>query len=223
MLDQARVELARTVIRAPIDGVVIARNVSLGQTVAASLEAPTLFTIAGDLRRMELHARVDEADIGRVRVGRHAEFRVDAYPERVYGGEVTQVRKSPERMQNVVTYTVLISVANDRLELLPGMTAVVEIVTEERSSVPGIPNAALRFVPDASAPADRSGLEVTVPEAVAWVVDAIGRPVAVPVVPGASDMAVTEIAGGGLGIGDRVIVAQQDHPRRGALAALLGR
>jgi HlyD family secretion protein len=110
----AEIDLERTTIRSPIDGVVVGRNVSDGQTVAASLEAPTLFTIAGDLQQMEIHARVDEADIGSIEVGQRAEFSVDAHPGRPSRPTVTGVRKAPQVMQNVVTYTVVLATENAR-------------------------------------------------------------------------------------------------------------
>ena len=146
-LDKARVDLDRTAIRAPVDGVVIDREVSLGQTVAASLNAPVLFTIAQDLRQMQVEASVDEADIGRVRPGQPVKFTVDAYPGRSFGGRVEQVRQKPQVVQNVVTYTVIVSAANPDLALLPGMTANVEVVLERRADALKVPNAALRFRP----------------------------------------------------------------------------
>lgn len=147
VLDRAKVDLDRTTISAPIDGVVIGRNVDRGQTVAASLEAPTLFTLASDLRHMEVHAQIDQADIGRVAVDQPVLFAVDAYPERAFTGTVTQIRKAPQVIQNVVTYTVIVSADNSDLLLLPGMTAILRITVTEISDVLKIPNAALRFRP----------------------------------------------------------------------------
>ena len=131
-LDQARLDLDRTVLRAPIDGVIIKRDVNPGQTVAVTLEAKTLFTIAQDLRRMEVDGKIDEADIGRLKVGQSTLFTVDSYPERSFTGTVLQVRKAPEGKQNVVTYTVIVSADNPDLLLLPGMTATLRIVTRLR-------------------------------------------------------------------------------------------
>jgi len=157
-LASTRVDLSRTEIRAPVDGVVIKRSVDVGQTVAASLQAPELFVIARDLRDMQVEASIDEADIGRVRVGQRASFTVDAFPGRSFNGEVRQVRKSPQTVQNVVTYTALIGAANDGGQLMPGMTANVRIVTDMRESVLKVANAALRFRPPADAvPADAGG------------------------------------------------------------------
>jgi len=158
LLKQAQVDLERTIIRAPVDGTVILRNVDAGQTVAASLQAPVLFTIAQDLRDMQVEAAIDEADVGRLRVGMPAGFAVDAFPRRNFTGEVRQIRKSPLNVQNVVSYTVVISAANPDLALLPGMTANVRIAVENRANALKVPNAALRFRPagtvDAKAPAD---------------------------------------------------------------------
>ena len=158
LLKQAQVDLERTVIRAPVDGTVILRNVDAGQTVAASLQAPVLFTIAQDLRDMQVEAAIDEADVGRLRMGLPASFAVDAFPRRSFSGEIKQIRKSPQNVQNVVSYTVVISAQNPDMALLPGMTANVRIVVEDRASALKVPNAALRWRPasaaDTKAPAD---------------------------------------------------------------------
>ncbi len=156
-LDQTRVDLEHTIIRSPVDGVVIERSVDVGQTVAASLQAPKLFTIAQDLRKMQVETNVDEADIGRVRVGQNATFTVDAFPGREFTGQVQQIRKAPQTIQNVVTYTVIVSAENPELALLPGMTANVRIMVDERPSVLKVPNPALRFRPDGDAGAGAAG------------------------------------------------------------------
>ena len=137
----ARVDLSRTEIRAPVDGVVIKRSVDVGQTVAASLQAPELFVIAKDLRDMQVDTSVDEADVGRIKIGLRATFTVDAFPGRQFSGEVRSVRKAAQSVQNVVTYIAIISANNERGELLPGMTANVRIVTDTRASVLKVPNA----------------------------------------------------------------------------------
>ncbi|MGH8724544.1 MAG: efflux RND transporter periplasmic adaptor subunit, partial [Burkholderiales bacterium] len=142
LLKQAEVDLERTIIRAPVDGTVILRNVDAGQTVAASLQAPVLFTIAQDLRDMQVEAAIDEADVGRLRVGMAASFAVDAFPRRNFGGEIKQIRKSPQNVQNVVSYTVVISASNPDLALLPGMTANVRVAVENRAAALKVPNAA---------------------------------------------------------------------------------
>jgi HlyD family secretion protein len=165
LLKQAQVDLERTIIRAPVDGTVILRNVDAGQTVAASLQAPVLFTIAQDLRDMQVEAAIDEADVGRLRLGMPASFAVDAFPRRSFSGEIRQIRKSPQNVQNVVSYTVVISAANPEFALLPGMTANVRVMVENRPSALKVPNAALRWrpagtadvKPAADAPAQQAG------------------------------------------------------------------
>ncbi len=147
-LNQAGVDLQHTVISAPISGVVIARNVDVGQTVAASFQAPTLFVIANDLSHMQVNASVDEADIGRVRTGQEVTFRVDAYPERTFTGWVEQIRLQPVTAQNVVTYNTIVSVENPRQLLLPGMTATVSIIANRADDALRLPVAALRFRPE---------------------------------------------------------------------------
>jgi HlyD family secretion protein len=148
-LSQNEVNLQHTVIEAPIDGIVISRNVDVGQTVAASMNAPTLFIIAEDLRKMQVNANVDESDVGRIRAGQHVTFRVDAYPLDSFTGTVSQVRLQPVVTQNVVTYATVIDVPNEQLKLKPGMTATVTIEIARRNDVIRVPNAALRFRPNA--------------------------------------------------------------------------
>jgi HlyD family secretion protein len=152
-LDSARIDLDRTYIRSPIDGVVIDKIVEVGQTVAASLQAPKLFTIAQDLNQVQIQAQVDEADIGQVTGGNPVSFTVDAYPEAKFQGTVQQIRLAPVSLQNVVTYTVVIGAENALGRLLPGMTANVEIITGEHSNVVTVPNDALRFQPHGPAEA----------------------------------------------------------------------
>ncbi len=153
-LSTSRVDLGRTEIRAPVDGVVIKRSVDVGQTVAASLQSPELFIIAKDLRDMQVDTSIDEADVGRIRVGQRAGFTVDAFPGRTFSGEVKSVRKAAQNVQNVVTYIAIVSANNERGELLPGMTANVRIVTDTRESVLKAPNGALRFRPAGAAAGD---------------------------------------------------------------------
>jgi HlyD family secretion protein len=150
-LAQARVDLERTTIRAPVDGIVVKKSVEPGQTVAASLQAPELFVIAQDLRRMQVDTSIDEAEVGRVREGQAATFTVDSFPGRTFRGTVGQVRKAALVVQNVVTYTAVISTSNPNLELFPGMTANVRIVTDTRDNVLKVPNSALRFRPAGAA------------------------------------------------------------------------
>ncbi|HVL58284.1 MAG TPA: HlyD family efflux transporter periplasmic adaptor subunit [Burkholderiaceae bacterium] len=146
-LASSRVDLDRTVIRAPVDGVVIKRSVQPGQTVAASLQAPELFVIAQNLRDMQVEVSVDEAEVSRVQVGQRATFTVDAFPGRTFAGKVEQIRKAATNVQNVITYVAIVSANNDTLALLPGMTANVRIETDRRGDVLKVPNAALRFRP----------------------------------------------------------------------------
>ncbi len=146
-LNQNQVNLAHTVIEAPIDGLVISRNVDVGQTVAASMQAPTLFVLAADLTKMQVVANLDESDVGRIRPGQHVSFRVDAYPADEFTGSVAQVRLQPIVQQNVVTYATVIDVPNVELKLKPGMTANVNIEIARRQNVLRVPNAALRFRP----------------------------------------------------------------------------
>ncbi len=147
-LDQAMVNLNHTVITSPIDGVVVSRAVDVGQTVAASLQTPTLFTIANDLTRMQVLASVDEADVGQIRQGIKANFTVDAFPGDSFTGTVSQIRLDAQALQNVVTYTAVIEVSNPDLKLRPGMTATITFPVAERENVLTVPNAALRFKPN---------------------------------------------------------------------------
>jgi len=146
-VNKAQVDLDHTVITAPIDGIVISRNVDKGQTVASSMQAPTLFIIAADLTKMQVNANIDESDVGRMRPGQIVHFRVDAYPTEQFTGTVEQVRLNPTTVQNVVTYSTVIDVPNPDLKLKPGMTANVNIEIARRSNVLRVPNAALRFRP----------------------------------------------------------------------------
>ncbi len=220
--------LRYTRILSPVNGTVISRNVDVGQTVAASFQTPTLFTIAEDLTRMQIDTSVDEADIGRVRVGQDVRFTVDAYPELRFSGKVSEVRNAPTTVSNVVTYTVIVNVANPDLKLKPGMTANVSIITATRQGVLRIPNAALRFKGPAQKAA-KQGMARTggdrVPSAAGagtrdiWILE--GRtPRRVSVVPGISDGNLTEIRSGHLEEGATVIVeaagktpAADDGPR----------
>ena len=149
-LETSKVNLTYTIIKSPIDGVVINRNVNVGQTVAASFQAPVLFQIANDLANMQVECSVDEADIGKVKEEQKVMFTVDAFPDENFGGMVKQVRYAPEIVQNVVTYTTIVEVDNPELKLRPGMTATVSIVTGEARNALRISNAALRFTPNLS-------------------------------------------------------------------------
>ena len=193
----AQVNLAKTVISSPIDGVVIARNVDVGQTVAASLSAPTLFVIAADLSDMQLSASIDESDLGQVASGQGVTFTVDAYPSETFRGTVSQVRLNPTTVSNVVTYAAIIDAPNPALKLKPGMTATVSIEIARREDVLRIPSAALRFKPSADALAQ---LGVTVTPAkgpTVWLSTGKAiQPIAVKI--GAADATYTEVTGGSL-------------------------
>jgi HlyD family secretion protein len=146
-VEVARTNLNYTIIKSPIDGTVVARNVDVGQTVAASLQAPTIFTIAQDLAKMLVYAKVDESDVGRIRSGQQVTFKVDAFPKQIFNGTVTQIRMNPTTVQNVVTYDAIIEFANPERKIFPGMTAYVTIPVAAVENVIKLPNAALRFKP----------------------------------------------------------------------------
>lgn len=150
-LDQAEVDLDHTYIRAPVDGIVVSRNVDVGQTVAASLQAPTLFLIAQDLTKMQVDTNVDEADIGRVAQEQEVTFTVDSYPGQLFRGRVVQIRQAPQVIQNVVTYNTVVAVSNPELKLKPGMTANVKILVARRENALLVPNAAFRVRIEGSA------------------------------------------------------------------------
>ncbi len=201
-LDAAQVNLDYTSIVSPVDGTVVSRNVTMGQTVAASFQTPTLFLIATDLAKMQVDANVSESDVGGIKLGNKATFTVDAYAKRTFEGTVTQVRQSPQTVQNVVTYDIVISVDNTDLTLMPGMTAASRIVVDQRDDVIRVPNQALRYVPSGRAAAVQSG------QAQIWVLRD-GKPVAVPVVAGLDDDNFTEIVSGDVKPGDLAITAEQ--------------
>jgi HlyD family secretion protein len=202
MLDAAQINLDYTRIVSPVDGTVVSRNVTMGQTVAASFQTPTLFLIATDLTKMKVDTNVSESDIGNIEVGDKATFTVDAFARRVFRGAVSQVRQSPQTVQNVVTYDVVVDVNNTDLALKPGMTATSRLIVDERNDVIRVPNQALRYTPGGLA-GGRSRDQARV-----WVQREQG-PVAVPVVPGLQDDSFTEIVSGELNPGDHVIVAER--------------
>ena len=210
----AQVDLDRTVIRSPIDGVVISRDVDAGQTVAASFTAPILFTIANDLAKMQVNAAVSETDIGSIREGGGADFRVDAYPDRRFHGVISQVRYAETIVDNVVTYTTLIDVDNSDLALRPGMTATISFEVDRAENILIVPNAAMRFNPVAP-PVDgdwrRPGRAVRMQPRVFKLED--GRPVEAPIEPGLTDGSFTEIRSGDLREGDAVVIEQISGPR----------
>jgi HlyD family secretion protein len=207
-LEGAQVNLDYTDIVSPVDGVVVSRNVDVGQTVAASFQTPTLFLIAKDLTKMQVDTNVSETDIGRVKLGDKATFTVEAYPKVTFEGRVTQVRKAPITVQNVVTYDAVIGVDNPELLLLPGMTANAKIITARRDGVIRVPEQALRFepqgMPSAGAKAARRNAQRGTR---VWVLRN-GEPVAVPVTVGLDDGTWAEITGGQLAEGDAIITDQ---------------
>jgi HlyD family secretion protein len=189
---QAQVNLAYTTITSPIDGTVVSRAVDVGQTVAASLQAPTLFTIAENLSKMQVDTNVSEADVGKLSDGMEASFTVDAFPSRVFKGRIRQIRFAPQVVQNVVTYDAVIDVANDELLLRPGMTANVGFVYARADDALRVPNAALRFRPDAEL--TRKAVKPEPGKRLVWILDG-ETPAAVPVTIGLSDGTVTVVQG----------------------------
>ena len=215
-LASAEVNLSYTDIISPVDGTVVSRNVTMGQTVAASFQTPTLFLIATDLTKMQVDTNVSESDIGSVKEGNKTIFTVDAFPNRTFQGTVNQVRQSPQTVQNVVTFDVVISVNNSDLALKPGMTAATRVVIDQRDNVLRVPSQALRYVP--GGPAGMAGAENGPPgeggahQARLWVLRG-GRPTSIPVVVGLDDDSFTEIVQGELTLDNRVVVAEQRADR----------
>jgi HlyD family secretion protein len=206
-LDQAQVNLDYTDIVSPVDGTVVSRNVTMGQTVAASFQTPTLFLIASDLKKMEVDTNVSESDIGGLKEGRPASFTVDAFPKRTFTGKVAQVRQSPQTVQNVVTFDVVVSVDNSDLALKPGMTAATRIVADQRTDAVRVPSQALRFKPSILAIPPSEGT----PDAAKvqlWVLRG-EKPVAIPAVIGLDDDTYIEIVDGDVKPGDQVIIAER--------------
>ena len=228
-----RANLAYTVIRSPVSGVVVSREVDVGQTVAASLQTPTLFKIAQDLAHMQIDSNYAEADIGKIRVGQPATFRVDAFPDRNFRGQVRQVRLNPTTQQNVVTYNVVISVDNPDKVLMPGMTAYVNITLAQRDEVLLVPNAALRFRPSAGDKGakskraiEKNGSEKPSPDkaggkgkgdastmATMYVLED-GQPKPVRIGLGITDNRMTEVVSGELKEGAAVIVEDRQLPAK---------
>lgn len=215
----ANVDLERTVIRSPISGIVISRDVDAGQTVAASLSAPTLFTIANDLAKLRVNAAVSETDIGKITEGSKADFRVDAYPDRRFQGIVSQVRYAETIVDNVVTYTTLIDVDNADLALRPGMTATISFEVDRAEEVLTVPNAAMRFSPTAVVEMEpgRPGRARKIQPRVFRLED--GRLVEVAIEPGLTDGSFTQVRSGELKEGDNVVIEQLGGARPPASAA----
>ncbi len=221
-LDKAKADLDHCTITSPIDGVVISRSVDVGQTVAASLQAPVIFQIANDLTKMQIDSNVAEADVGAVEVEQNVDFTVDAFPTRTFHGKVVQVRNAPITVQNVVTYDTVIGVDNKDLKLKPGMTANVSIIIAHKDNVLQLKNAALRFRPPDAATSDQprstssqggqrpTGARERKPERTVYALS-FGRPKPVQIKTGISDGIVTEVTEG-LKEGDKVVTAELSAP-----------
>ena len=223
LVEGATFNLGYTNIMSPVDGTVVSRNVTQGQTVAASFQTPTLFLIASDLKKMQVDTNVSESDIGGIKEKNEGSFTVDAFPKRAFQGTVRQVRQSPQTVQNVVTYDVVISVDNSDLSLKPGMTASARIVTDRRADVIRVPNQALRYAPKGSG---RGSVRPAVPSGSpsnqerVWVLRD-GTPAPLPVVTGIDDDSFTEIVSGDVKPGDQVITAEQSGATSPAAAPRL--
>jgi HlyD family secretion protein len=219
-LASARTNLDYATIRSPVNGTVVNRNVDVGQTVAASLQAPTLFTIAQDLTNMQVDTNVDEADIGRMKTGQTATFTVDSYPGETFTAKVFQVRNAPTTVQNVVTYDVVLRVSNLDLKLKPGMTANVSVLIEEKDGILRVPNTALRF--KMPLPPSKTGSIDELRKkwkgwSMLWIFEPEKKPRPTFIKPGISDGKYTEIARGRLKEGDLVITeTQTDKEKKGA-------
>ena len=197
-LQTSLTNLGYTKIIAPVDGTIIKRAIDVGQPVAASFQAPELFTIAQDLKEMQIEVNVSEADIGKVKEGQDVEYTLDGYPDETFHGQVTQVRLDSTTTSNVVTYTVIVSVKNDNLTLKPGMTANVSIITNKSENVLCVPNIALKYTPDASGQRYK--------EQGIWILQKNNQPERITIKEGASDDSNTEIISKKLKEGDDVII-----------------
>ncbi len=217
-LDAAKVNLGYTNIASPVDGTVVSRNITQGQTVAASFQTPTLFLIATDLTHMQVDTSVGESDIGSVKVGDAASFTVEAFPAHSFNGRVVQVRQSPQTIQNVVTYDVVVQVENPDLLLKPGMTADARITTAKVEDAVRVPVEALRYWPQTM---PKPAQNVSMPDRV-WMLRG-GRPVSVPVVIGLSDDAYAQIKQGDLSPGDSVVIGERSSGEASTRSAAANR
>ena len=218
-LAAAQVNLDYTNIISPVDGTVVSRNVTMGQTVAASFQTPTLFLIATDLTKMQVDTNVSESDIGGIKVANKSLFTVDAFPKRAFQGAVSQVRQSPQTVQNVVTYDVVVSVDNTDLALMPGMTAATRIIIDQRNDVLRVPSQALRYAP-AGAQRGNNHPANAGNQGRVWVLRD-DKPVRISVTAGLDDDTYTEIVKGDLKEGDQVIVTEQRDAAKAAIAPRL--
>ncbi len=215
-LATAQVNLDYTNITSPVDGTVVSRAVTVGQTVAASFQTPTLFLIATDLTKMQVDTNVSESDIGGIKDGNKSLFTVDAFPKRTFEGAVSQVRQSPQTVQNVVTYDVVVSVDNTDLTLKPGMTAATRVITDQRSNVLRVPSQALRYVPAGAGRRNASGQSRPTEQGRVWILRD-DKPVRIPVTTGLDDDSYTEIVSGDIKAGDQVIIAEEREAARAAV------
>jgi len=225
LLSSAQLDLQHTTIYSPVEGIVISRSCDVGQTVIATFQTPDLFLIAEDLTKMRVDAYVDEADIGKARVGQQVQFTVDAYPEKTFNGTISQVRFAPKELQNVVSYATLIEVPNPELMLRPGMTASISIISEQRKNVLRVANAALRFKPDpldkelskneaaggSAASADEDEIKT---QHRVWVLDRDGKVQTVSIKTGIFDTKHAEVTGGEIKEGQKVIIGYQPQWRQ---------
>jgi len=209
-LQNALIDLNRTLIRAPIDGVIVGRNLTQGQTLASTLEARTLFAIAGDLRHMEILARVDESDIGKIAVGQKAEYTVDAFPDQTFQATVRQIRKAPQVLQNVVTYVVVLTAENPDRTLLPGMTALAKITVRKALHPTTVPLAALRFNPESGAEAKDSGDD----RPSIWILNPDGKLKRIFVTTGEDDGEKVSVTTEELKPDDKIVVGELEPSRR---------
>ncbi len=210
-LETAKVNLGYTNIVSPVDGTVVARNITVGQTVAASFQTPTLFLIATDLTKMQVDTNVSESDIGAIKEGDPATFNVEAFSDRTFQGAVVQVRQAPQTVQNIVTYDVVVGADNGQFLLKPGMTATVSIVTSRREQVLRVPNQALRFTPggpSAAQPGPSQAASSAGRNAQVWILRG-GKPLAIGITTGLADDTYTEVLAGELHSGDQVVIGEQ--------------
>lgn len=208
VLKAGQINLGYTNIISPVNGTVVSRNVTMGQTVAASFQTPTLFLIATDLTKMEVDANVSETDIGGIGADNSATFTVEAFANHVFQGQVIQVRQAPQTVQNVVTYDVVISVPNPELLLKPGMTATVHIIVEHRDNVIRVPDQALRYVPGGLSTAANATAGRGKSQSHVWVLRD-GKPAEVSVTVGLDDDTYAEIVRGDLQVGDQIVTSEQ--------------
>jgi len=212
-LSSNETSLKYTRIVSPVNGIVVSRNIDVGQTVAASFQTPTLFQIAQDLTKMQIDTNVAEADIGKVKVGQKVDYNVDSYPDTIFKGKVKQIRIASTMVQNVVTYDVVVDVNNKALKLIPGMTANVSIVTAKKHNIFRVPNAALRFIPrDDNEP--NTNLKKYKEQGV-WIIGKKGQPKRISVKTGVSDGNYTEIISKKLTVGQKVITGMLEKRQKG--------